>query len=264
MNLEHIISQANELIQKTGQFLRNEISKVTANDIVNKNVHDFVTYVDKTSEKKLIDGLSKILPEAGFLTEEKTIEQNEKPLRWIIDPLDGTTNYIHGLPPYSISVALLENDKLVAGIIYEVTHNEMFYAWKSGGAFLNNKPIQVSSTKKVFDSFLATGFPFKDYRLLNNFMKTLSYFMENSQGLRRLGSAAVDLAYVACGRFDGFYEYSLQPWDVAAGAIIVQEAGGKVTDFSGGNNFLSGEEIIATNPLIFNELQMTIQTILLG
>ncbi len=264
MNLEKIVTGANNLIYETGQFLRNEITQISVLDIENKNVHDFVTYVDKTSEKKLVKGLSKILPEAGFLTEEKTTDQTEKPLRWIIDPLDGTTNYIHGLPPYSISVALINDEELIAGIIYEVTHNELFYAWKSGGAFLNGNPIHVSPTKKVFDSFLATGFPFKDYKLLNNFMKTLSLFMENSQGLRRLGSAAVDLAYVACGRFDGFYEYSLQPWDVAAGAFIVREAGGKVSDFSGGNNFLFGEEIIASNTLIFDELQATIQKILLG
>ncbi len=264
MNLEKIVTAANNLIRETGNFLRNEITKVSATDIENKQVHDFVTYVDKTAEKKLVEGLSEILPEAGFLTEEKTTDQTEKPLRWIIDPLDGTTNYIHGLPPYSISVALINNDELIAGIIYEVTHDELFYAWKSAGAFLNGNPISVSSSKKVFDSFLATGFPFKDYKYLDNYMKTLSHFMENSQGLRRLGSAAVDLAYVACGRFDGFYEYSLQPWDVAAGAFIVMEAGGKISDFSGKKNFLFGEEIIASNSLIFDELQATIQKILLG
>ena len=258
MNLEKTIIAANDLIWNTGKFLRNEITKIRAENIENKQVHDFVTYVDKTSEEKLVEGLAKILPEAGFLTEEKTTAQTEKPLRWIIDPLDGTTNYIHGLPPYSISVALAEDNKLIAGIIYEVTHDELFYGWQGGGAFLNKQPIQVSDTKKVFDSFLATGFPFKDYKYLDNYMKTLSYFMENSQGLRRLGSAAVDLAYVACGRFDGFYEYSLQPWDVAAGAFLVKEAGGSVTDFMGGDNFLFGEEIIAGNPSVFEALQTTI------
>ncbi len=264
MNLEKIVSEANTLIRKTGQFLKSEITKIKTTDIEHKNSHDFVTYVDKTSEKMLVEGLSSILPEAGFLTEEKTTVQSEKRLRWIIDPLDGTTNYIHGLPPYSISVALINGEQLIAGIIYDVPHNELFYAWHNGGAFLNGHPIQVSTTSKVFDSFLATGFPFKDYRLLDNYMMTLRYFMENSQGLRRLGSAAVDLAYVACGRFDGFYEYSLQPWDVAAGILIVKEASGKVSDFSGGNNFLFGQEIIATNSAIFNEMQTTIQKILLG
>jgi len=264
MNLEKIVIATNELIQETGDFLRNEITKIRTTDIESKQVHDFVTYVDKTSEKQLVKGLAKILPEAGFLTEEKTTAQTDRLLRWIIDPLDGTTNYIHGLPPYSISVALAENNKLIAGVIYEVTHDELFYGWKNGGAFLNDQPIHVSSTKKVFDSFLATGFPFKDYKYLDNYMKTLSHFMENSQGLRRLGSAAVDLAYVACGRFDGFYEYSLQPWDVAAGAFLVKEAGGKVTNFTGNNNFLFGEEIIAANPLIFEKLQTTIKKILLG
>jgi len=216
MDLEKIIITANNLVKETGVFLKNEISKIRKSDIESKQIHDFVTYVDKTSEKRLVEGLIKIFPEAGFLTEEKTVEQTDKPFRWIIDPLDGTTNYIHGLSPYSISVALSQNNQLIAGIIYEVTHNELFYGWHGGGVFLNGQSVQVSDTKNVFNSFLATGFPFRDYKYIDNYMKTLAYFMENSQGLRRLGSAAVDLAYVACGRFDGFYEYSLQPWDVAA------------------------------------------------
>lgn len=262
MNFENPIKQANKLIYETGQFLKKEVSQISNSDIETKNVHDFVTYVDKYSEKQLVEGLSKILPEAGFLTEEKTTEQTEKPLRWIIDPLDGTTNYIHGLPPYAISVGLMDEQKLVGGIIYEVTQNELFFGWKNGGAYLNDKHIRVSKTSDVFNSFFATGFPFRDYHLIENYMKTLQFFMEHSQGLRRLGSAAVDLAYVACGRFDGFFEYSLQPWDVAAGAFLVDEAGGKVCDFNGGNNFIFDEEIIATNSNIFNKIKEIISGIL--
>jgi len=264
MNLEVIVNKANILIQQTGFFLKSEITKISESDIETKQVHDFVTYVDKSAEKKLVKGLSEILPEAGFLTEEKTIEQDKKPLRWIIDPLDGTTNYIHRLSPYSIAVALIDDTEILAGIIYEITHNELFYAWKNGGAFLNKQPIRVSSTKKLFDSFLATGFPFKDYKYIDKYMNTLRYFMENTQGLRRLGSAAVDLAYVACGRFDGFYEYGLQPWDVAAGVLIVKQAGGRVSDFFNGNNFLFGEEIIACNNMVFDEVQAAVSKILLS
>ena len=265
MEYKKLILNAIEIVREAGFFLKNEISKVKISDIETKNIHDFVTYVDKTSEQILVKGLKALMPESGFLTEEKTVANDEKKeYVWIIDPLDGTTNYIHKLPPYSISVALMHNNKLVSGIIYEVTHNEMFYAWEGGGAYLNGKPISVSNTSKVFDSLIATGFPFKDYSRINGFMETLKYFMENSLGLRRLGSAAVDLAYVACGRFDAFYEYSLKPWDVAAGAFIVKEAGGKVCDFDGGNNYLFGEEIIAANANIYDEFTEIVHKFLNG
>ncbi len=261
--IKEIIEKALPVVREAGTFLKNEIYKVKITDIETKNIHDFVTYVDRSSEIILVNGLKKILPGSGFITEEKTIQESkEKEFVWIIDPLDGTTNYIHKLPPYSISVALMQNGKLCGGIIYEISHNEMFYAWQGGGAFLNGNGIKVSSTGKVFDSLIATGFPFKDYSRIDRYMETLKYFMEHSLGLRRLGSAAVDLAYVACGRFDAFYEYSLKPWDVAAGAFIVKEAGGKVCDFDGGENFLYGEEIIASNSAIHSEFLDTVKRFL--
>jgi len=254
MNYQKIIIEALPVIRETGRFLRREITKVGQQDIETKQAHDYVTYVDKTSEQQLVKGLKKILPNAGFLTEEKTILQDRDDLFWIIDPLDGTTNYIHQLPPYSISVALVSENNLVGGIVYEVSHDELFYAWKNGGAFLNGKPIRTSATSNFSESFYATGFPFRDYSYINPYMDLLKYFMEHTQGLRRLGSAAVDLVYTACGRFDGFFEYSLAPWDVAGGAIILQEAGGIVSDFSGNNNFLYGEEIIAGNPHLHSQI----------
>ncbi len=261
--IQDIITKALVVAREAGTFLRNEIGRISHKDIQTKGTHDFVTYVDKTSESILVEKLKQITPNAGFITEEKTVKTElNKELVWIIDPLDGTTNYIHKLAPYSISIALLQNNKLCGGIIYEVSHNEMFYAWKNGGAFLNGNQIKVSNTSKVYDSLIATGFPFRDYSLLDNYMNTLKYFMEKSLGLRRLGSAAVDLAYVACGRFDAFYEYSLKSWDVAAGAFIVQEAGGKISDFKGGENYLFGEEIIAANSLIYNEFSTIIKNIL--
>jgi myo-inositol-1(or 4)-monophosphatase len=264
-NFENIIKNSLPVIKEAGSFLKNEIYTVKSSDVETKNIHDFVTYVDRNSEMLLVNGLKKILPDAGFITEEQTIKENKnKELVWIIDPLDGTTNYIHKLPPYSISVALMYKGELCGGIIYEITHNELFYAWKNGGAYLNGNAIKVSSTAKVFNSLIATGFPFKDYSRIDGYMETLKHFMGNSLGLRRLGSAAVDLAYVACGRFDAFYEYSLKPWDVAAGAFIVSEAGGKICDFDGGDNFLYGEEIIATNNMIFDEFLNTVKSFLNG
>ncbi|HBX89175.1 MAG TPA: inositol monophosphatase, partial [Marinilabiliaceae bacterium] len=157
--------------------------------------------------------------------------------------------------PYCISIALMEDEAIVAGAVYEAGLDECFYAWKGGGAFLNDKQIRVSKASKVADSLIATGFPYTNFSKMDQFIESLNYFMQNSHGMRRLGSAAADLAYVACGRIDAFYEYDLKAWDVAAGAFIIQEAGGKVSDFSGGNNYLFGRQIVAANSLVFDEMQ---------
>ena len=247
MDFERICSQVIEIATETANFIRSQKDKITFDIIDSKGSNDFVTYVDTTSEKMIVDALQNIIPEAGFIAEEGTSTKKGEIYNWIIDPLDGTTNFIHGVPTFSISIALMENETLILGVVYEVMRNECFYAWKGSKAFLNGKEISVSKRKTVSDSLLATGFPYYDYKRLEPFLKTLGYFMLNSQGIRRIGSAATDLAYVACGRFEGFYEYSLNPWDVAAGAFIVQQAGGKVCDFSGENNYLFGREIIATN-----------------
>lgn len=247
MVLDDILTNTIEITKEVGNFIRNEQSKITANIVENKGIHDFVTYVDKTAEKKLVEQLSELIPEAGFITEEKTVNKKGDTYNWIIDPLDGTTNYIHGLNPVAISIALQKDKKTILGVVYEIFLDECFYAIKDKPAFLNGKKIEVTKTDKVKNSLIATGFPYYDYDKLPQFMQTLSYFMQNSHGLRRLGSAATDLAYVACGRFEAFYEYSLKVWDVAAGAFIVQQAGGKVSDFSGGDNYLFGKEIIAAN-----------------
>ena len=174
-------------------------------------------------------------------------------MRWIIDPLDGTTNFIHAVPAFSVSVALEKDGELLIGIVYEINLDECFYAWKNGGAYLNGKKISVTGGSSLKGSLIATGFPYKEFSQMDRFFFTLKFLFNKTHGVRRLGSAAVDLAYVACGRFDGFFEYNLNPWDVAGGGLIVREAGGKVTDFSGGQNFLFGKEIIACNPNIYGE-----------
>lgn len=248
--------------KKAGEFIREQQAKLTSEKIESKGLHNYVTYVDKTAEKILVENLQVLIPESGFIVEEGTITKTGLKYNWIIDPLDGTTNYIHGLPPYAVSIALKEDDKIVLGVIYEINLDECFYAWKDGPAFLNNTEIKVSTVAKVTDSLIATGFPYHDYSKLQKFMLTIEYFIKNSHGLRRLGSAATDLAYVACGRVEGFYEYGLSPWDVAAGAFIVQQAGGKVTDFAGGENYLFGGEIIATNSFVFNDLFSDIKKIM--
>ena len=253
MDLKIITNQVIDLSKTVGEFIRGEKEKISSDVIENKGIHDFVTYVDKTAEQKLIDGLRKIIPNSGFIAEENTADYQGEEYKWIVDPLDGTTNFIHGLTPFAISIALQKDDITIAGIIYEIGLDECFYAYKNSGAFLNGKQIYVSKANKVKDSLIATGFPYYDYSRLDNFMKSLTHFIQNSHGVRRLGSAATDLAYVACGRLEAFYEYSLSPWDVAAGAFIVQEAGGKVCDFSGNGNYIYGKEIIASNPYVYDE-----------
>jgi len=242
-----------EIAKKAGAFIREQSRQFNLNEVISKGQRDLVSYVDVNAEKIIVEGLKKILPEAGFLTEEKTIADSSQSMQWIIDPLDGTTNFIHGVPAYSVSIALMLDDEILIGIVYEINLDECFFAWKNGGAFLNGKKISVTKTSLLSNALTATGFPYKEFPEMNRFFSTLRFLFNNTHGVRRLGSAAVDLVYVACGRFDGFFEYNLNPWDVAGGALIVKEAGGMVTDFSGGKNFLFGKEIIACNPNIYKE-----------
>jgi myo-inositol-1(or 4)-monophosphatase len=238
----------------TGNFIRKESLNFNADSIEFKGLNDLVSYVDKQAEKQLVKNLSKILPEAGFTTEEDTINTKGEVFDWIIDPLDGTTNFIHGIPTYAISIALYENGQPVIGVVYEINRGEMFSAYKGGGAFLNNKPIHVSKRTSLSECLLATGFPYYQFDKQPQYMQLFSNLMQKCHGLRRIGSAAVDLAYVACGRFDAFFEYNLNSWDVAAGAFLVQEAGGTVMNFKGGHEFLEIREILAGNGVIQEEI----------
>lgn len=252
---KHVISAAHE----TGRFIQTEAEKFSLDKVETKGLHNFVSYVDKTAEEMLVEQLDELLPDAGFLAEEGTKATSDAQLKWVIDPLDGTTNFIHGLSPYSISIALMDGPETVIGVVYELNLKECFYAWKGSPAYLDGKVIQVSHTAKVKDSLIATGFPYYDFDKMDGYLASLKYFLQNSHGARRLGSAAADLAYVACGRFEAFYEYSLQPWDVAAGAFILERAGGKVSDFSGGKNYIYGKELVATNSFIFDEFLGIVQ-----
>ena len=259
LELNDLCQEVCQLTRKVGGFIRSEQKIFSTNSIEVKGKNDFVSHVDKSAEMQLVEVLSKLLPESGFIAEEGTSKKKGEIYNWIIDPLDGTTNFIHGIPCFAISIALRRNEELVLGVIYEINLDECFYAWEGSNAFLNGKEIHVSIAATLADSLIATGFPYYDYTRMDDYMKLFNYFMKHTHGLRRLGSAATDLAYVACGRFDGFYEYSLQPWDVAAGAFIVKQAGGKVTDFSGKNNFIFGKEIVAGNSTNFEEFLNTVK-----
>lgn len=258
MNMDHkftqnLCRQVCDLSREVGAFIRSEVTKLKRSDIELKGHHDLVTYVDKTVEKRVVEVLSKILPEAGFIVEENTTTKKGEKYNWIVDPLDGTTNFVHAIPVFSVSIALMEDDEVILGVVYEVNNDECFYSWKGGKAFLNDSEIRVSQNKHFDDAMIATGFPYNDFERLDVYIEFFKMLLVKSRGMRRLGSAAVDLVYVACGRFDVFFEYSLNPWDVAAGAFIVKQAGGEVFDFKGGDHYIFGEEIVASNPFLANE-----------
>jgi myo-inositol-1(or 4)-monophosphatase len=256
---EKICLEVCNLSRLTGKYISEQSYLFSESSIEQKGEHNYVTYVDKMAEQKLVDGLSRILAEAGFITEEGTASNTGPQYNWIIDPLDGTTNFIHQVPVFCISIALVKGDETVIGVVYEINRDECFYAWKGGMALLNGHVIRVSDQQDFNTSLLATGFPYYDYGLLDDYLVVFRHFMKHTAGLRRLGSAAADLAYVACGRFEGFYEYGLHAWDVAAGAFIVQMAGGVVSDFSGGADFISGKELIAGNPFSHPEMLRVIK-----
>ena len=246
------------LVKEVGEFIRAEAQSFDTSKIEYKGKNDLVSYVDQEAEKRLVKGLEALLPGAGFIAEEGTSKHRSDTYNWIIDPLDGTTNFIHGLPVFAISVALIKRNDLSLGVVYDVMKDECFHASKGGGAFLNHMPIGVSQTPTIDKALLATGFPYYDFDQMQPYLSIINELMQNSHGLRRMGSAAIDLAYTACGRFEGFFEYNLNAWDVAAGALIVQEAGGMVSDFKGGSDYLFGREIIAANA-VQNELLKIIQ-----
>jgi len=259
MYLENITSQVINVSKEAGDFIRQERKRFDPDKIEYKGLNDMVSYVDQTAERMIVNALDKILPEAGFITEEKTTSKIAERYNWVIDPLDGTTNFIHGVPTYSVSIALKEHSELVCGVIYEINLDECFYAWKDAPAYLNGKEIKVSNNPTVSSSLIATGFPYYDFEKQPAYIELFTELMKSCHGLRRLGSAAVDLAYTACGRFEAFYEYNLNAWDIAAGVLIVRQAGGKVTNFKGGDEVMDTRELLATNGKIAEEMLGIIQ-----
>lgn len=253
IDYKHICHSVCEIAREAGEYIRQYAGNITSDLVTKKGLHDLVSFVDKGSEQLIIERLKQILPEAGFIAEEGTDNTKGEIYNWIIDPLDGTTNFIHALAPFAVSIALQEGDRTVIGVVYEITLQECFSAYEGDYSRLNGKKIETSTSHTFDDSLIATGFPFRDYTKLDEYMKVLSYFIENTRGIRRLGSAATDLAYLAAGRFDAFFEYALKPWDVAAGAYIVQRAGGVVSDFKGENNYIYGEQIVATNAYLYSQ-----------
>ncbi len=242
-----------------GTILRKYFREMKGSEIAKKGFKDYVTIADKESETAITDFLKRKFPDAGIYAEE-TGESIKRKNRFIIDPLDGTKNFIYGIPFFCVSIAYQENEQMKYGVIYDPVRDEMFSAERSKGAFLNDNRIFVSERKSISESMIVTGFPPTAYSLVDKYILMLKNAILNSNAVRRLGSAALDLAYVGCGRLDGDFEFRLNPWDVAAGWIIIEEAGGVITDTEGENNVLKGN-IVAGNKFIHSEILEVIKSI---
>ena len=259
MNLEKITGQVVSLCLRNASYIREQLELLKAKDIELKDEHNFVTYVDRKSEEMLVEELSRLVQSSGFIAEEGKYGLSGGDLKWVIDPLDGTTNFIHGVPIFSISVALMQEERVILGVVHEINRNESFYSWEGAKAYLNSKEISVSSSGKLYDSLLVTGFPYRRDDILDRYVDLFKGFMKKTQDLRRLGSAAADLAFVAAGRFEGFYEISLNPLDVAAGSFLVKQAGGMVTDFHGGDDYIFGKSLVSSNGRVHKEMLEVVQ-----
>jgi myo-inositol-1(or 4)-monophosphatase len=236
-----------------GDAIVRELDRVGDISIDTKGKNDFVTEVDRKAEQIIIETIKNAYPDHAFLGEE-TGKSGESDFFWIIDPLDGTTNFLHGIPHFAVSIALEHKGRLDQAVIYDPVKQELFTASKGKGAQLNNKKIRVSPRKTLDGALLATGFPFGDNQSVEKFIASFKALYPEIAGIRRPGVASLDLAYVACGRFDGFWEYGLKPWDIAAGALIIQEAGGINSDMSGGENYMESGNIISANPKIMKAI----------
>lgn len=256
-SINTICNEAIEVALATGKYLKEEQQKLSHSAVEMKSARNYVTYIDKTAEKIAVEGLKPIIPDAGFLVEEETVEFKQKAYTWIVDPLDGTTNYIHGDTPYSVSIALMHNNETILGIVYDPIADELYSATSESEATLNQQPVAKSEHKTLENGYIGFGIPYKlDAKGEEILQRTTHQFRKCS--FRIKGSAAVELCYVAAGRSDAYFHSGLAPWDVAAGAFILERAGGKCTDFSGGNNYIHGKEIVASNGYIHQEIMENI------
>ncbi|MFZ2217996.1 MAG: inositol monophosphatase family protein [Rhodoferax sp.] len=255
-NLHPMINVAIKAARAAGSLINRAALDVESVRISQKLVNDFVTEVDHAAEKSIIETLLTAYPGHGIWAEESGREHGaqDSEFVWIIDPLDGTTNFIHGLPVYCVSIALAVKGKIEQAVVYDPSRNDLFTATKGRGAFMNDRRLRVSKRIRLKDCLISTGFPFRQGDDFNTYLRMMGDMMQRTAGLRRPGAAALDLAYVAAGFTDGFFETGLQPWDTAAGSLLVTEAGGLVGNFSGEANFLEQQECMAGNPRIYGQL----------
>ncbi|WP_248885418.1 inositol monophosphatase family protein [Acidithiobacillus acidisediminis] len=253
-----ILVTAIRAARKAGDIINRNIDRVNEIRVGSKGPHDFVTEIDQRAEAAIVEIIQRAYPEHGILAEEGTRIESQD-YEWIIDPLDGTTNFIHAVPSLAVSIGVRRQNRLEHAVVYDPLRNELFTASRGGGAHLNDRRLRVSQRRDLDDSLIATGFPFRDFSYLDEYLAIFKNLMQKTAGLRRAGSAALDLAYVAAGRYDGFWEFHLKPWDVAAGALLIQEAGGLATDFHGEQDFLQSGNIVAGNLRIHALLLQHIQ-----
>ncbi|RIX41528.1 MAG: inositol monophosphatase [Rhodocyclales bacterium GT-UBC] len=247
--------------RRAGQIINRASNDLDQIKVASKQPNDFVTEVDKAAEAAIIETLQEAYPSYGILAEEsgQTAGQGDSEFQWIIDPLDGTTNFIHGLPQYAVSIALAKGGVVDQAVIFDPNRNELFTASKGGGAFLNERRIRVSKRLKLQGALLGTGFPYRMFDQIDTYLAIFKELAQKTAGMRRPGAASLDLAYVACGRYDGFWEFGLAPWDMAAGALLVSEAGGLVSDMRGEANYLETGNLIAGTPKVFAPLLNLVQ-----
>lgn len=257
-----IVNVATMAAREAGEIITRYLDDTDRLSIQEKTKNNFVSEVDTLAENAIIRTIQKYYPDHAILAEESGRQPQKSDIEWIIDPLDGTTNFLHQFPQFSISIAVREKGRLTHGVIFDPVRDEMFYASRGQGARMNNRRIRVTEQKTLNNALLATGFPYYEFDYIDSYLASFKQFMLTTAGIRRAGSAALDLAYVACGRVDGYWEFNLKPWDIAAGMIIVQEAGGLCTDFGGGENSLQSGNILACNPKLMKEMAKTLaQTI---
>ena len=253
--LKKELEVAQTVAKAAGEIVMASYARVREADVDEKGSNDFVTVVDHAAQKIIVDGLRQAFPDDYIVAEESLLPEvnagrNPRGRRWYIDPLDGTTNYIHAYPVFAVTLALEIDGRLMVAVTYAPRDRELFHAVRGHGAFLNNVPIHTSRLSDHNRILLGTGFPFRARHLLDIYLKSFAHFFNQARGIRRGGAAALDLAYVAAGRLDGFWELTLSPWDIAAGVLLVEEAGGRVTDFFGGDTYLESGHVIVTNGLL--------------
>lgn len=253
-DLKQLTLSVCQIARKVGTYLREQRELLSMNEVEQKQSHDYVSYVDRRSEEQLVEALKSLPVRAGFITEEKTVGYEKEPFCWIVDPLDGTTNFIHHYSPSAISIALRRDNEILVAVVYEICADECFYAWKGGGAYLNNVSLSVNKTADIDKALLCLELPY-NYDLYGGFgLHLIKTFYGRVAGIRMNGSAATALAYVAAGRLDGWIERYIGPWDISAGTLLVREAGGEVTTFTGDSNCLDHNDIVASNGVIHQNL----------
>ncbi len=252
-NLETIARLVCQIAREAGSYIRTERANFSLDKVERKHAHDYVSYVDKGSEKRIITALRELLPEAGFITEEGLATHSDEQMLWVVDPLDGTTNFIHGFAPYAVSIALIRGEEILVGVVYEICTDECFCAWLGGGAYLNEEPIRVGQST-INDALLCLQLPYNSDSYKPVIEKLINHFYGNVGSIRMIGSAAMALCYVAAGRLDAYAERYIGQWDFMAGALIVKEAGGRVTNYVGEDCFMQGDSVVATNGVVHQDL----------